>query len=122
MHKLLTLQKALQNFLLHSDAAIKKLIIGTKKFPIKKRLAIYQNAYQLRLVEALGDNFPKLKQYMGDDEFEKCGLHYLAKFPSNYTSIRWFGAELAVYLQAEYPDSPWLAELAQLEWTMTFSV
>ena len=121
MNELLDLQNKFQNYLLDNDSAFKCCINGTEKISAGTRLAIYENAYQLRLIDALAANYPVLKDYLGCEQFNELGEAYLRKYPSTYRSIRWFGDKLALFLNENksYNDMPYLAELAQFEWAMT---
>ena len=75
-------------------------VVSSAKTSASRRLAIYYDAYRLRLLEALDSNYPILHSWMGDDEFEKLGLAYLDAHPSTHFSIRYFGHRLS-----EFPAS-----------------
>ncbi len=121
MNKLSGIQNQFQNYLLQHDPAIEQHVLGTEKVSVETRLAIYENAYRARLVDALAETYPVLKQYLGDDAFEELAHDYLTTYPSSFRSIRWFGDQLASFTQthATYHAHPYLAELIQFEWTMT---
>lgn len=112
------LQESFQAFLLHKAAGIETLVAGEDA---AQRLAIYADAYRLRLEEALGANYPKLRRILGDEVFRRLGLGYLREFPSRDPNIRWFGSSLAGFLDTAPPWSgqPVLAEMARFEWTLT---
>ena len=44
-------------------------VAGTAKVGAPTRLAIYYDAYRLRLIEALDGNYPVLHGWLGDEEF-----------------------------------------------------
>lgn len=121
MKGLLHLQNTFQSYLLNANPAFQKHIVHTEKVPAQTRLAIYSNAYQLRLIEALGSNYPVLQVYLGCEQFEELSRAYLFAYPSSYRSIRWFGDQLAYFLRENtpYKEMPYLAELAQFEWALT---
>lgn len=121
MSDLLNLQDKFQHYLLQGHVDFQKLIISTEKVSIETRLSIYSNAYQSRLVEALASNYPILHIYLGQEIFEKIACDYINQFPSHYRSIRWFGDQLAQFLNGhlEYKKFPYLSELAQFEWAQT---
>lgn len=121
MSELIKLQEAFQNYLMHSRSDIRNSIQNTAKVSAEQRLAIYGNAYKIRLIEALESNFPVLNAYLGADEFYKLGNLYLNLHPSTFKSIRWFGNHLADLLKHEYKEQPFLSELAQIEWTMSLA-
>jgi hypothetical protein len=123
MTDLHTLQNSFQNYLLSGHSDIYQSVVATSKIPIAMRLGIYREAYQARLLEALGNNYPCLKTYLGDEPFQKIGFDYLATHSSTFRSIRWFGDEFALYLSQHNSVSyyPFLAELAEFEWKMTLT-
>lgn len=123
MTDLHSLQSSFQNYLLRGKSDIHQSVVATQKVPIATRLGIYREAYQARLLEALASNYPCLKKYMGDKEFQKIGFDYLETHPSSFRSIRWFGDELALFLsqQDSLSQHPYLAELAEFEWKMTLT-
>jgi len=102
------------------DATMAGKVRDTAKADAATLLAVYRDAYALRLLEALETNFGVLKRVLGDDEFDRLGRAYIAANPSRHFSIRWFGHRLADFLATETPwrDTPALAELARLEWAL----
>ena len=121
MNRLHSLQSDFQSFLLQGEARIQQRVIATEKASAELRLAIYRDAYRLRLIEALGSNYPVLQAWLGHEEFEKLSLAYLKEYPSQYFSIRYFGDRLAQYLATNeiYRDKPFLSEMAKLEWALS---
>ena len=121
MSALSDLQSDFQSFLLDGNERMLSRVTGTAKVSTEQRLAIYYDAYRLRLLEALTSNYPVLRAWIGDEEFEKAGITYLAAHPSRHFSIRWFGHRLPEFLAATetWRDSPFLAEMASLEWALS---
>ncbi|OGT38498.1 MAG: hypothetical protein A3F12_04120 [Gammaproteobacteria bacterium RIFCSPHIGHO2_12_FULL_38_14] len=121
MKVLQCLQNQFQDYLLNSNPNFQNSIVNTKKVPAETRLAIYNNAYRSRLVDALAANYPVLQTYLGCEQFEALGQAYLSANPSSFRSIRWFGDQLVNFLNehADYKAFPYLAELAQFEWVLT---
>ncbi len=103
---------------------VQAAIVGKTPAPeclaIKERLAVYRNAYRLRLIEALAVNYPMLACWLGEESFAKMAESYIAAFPSRVRSIRWFGCHLPEFLRACFPwmERPELAELAVFEWSL----
>jgi hypothetical protein len=120
MPPLRQLQSDLQKYLVGEASDIADAIVDAPPLPIDARLGIYRNAYQVRLIEALGDTYPVLHAVLGDDEFAALGEAFVAAQPSVHRSIRWYGGELAHFLthQLPYAEQPIFAELARLEWTL----
>jgi hypothetical protein len=114
-----TLQQAFQDYLSHqNNHTIETLIAEGHSLPKTEQLEIYFNAYRLRLLEILAEDFPKLKILMGEEAFDQCGLFYIAVHPSKHFSVRYFGQHLNDFLRTEapYSESPYLAEMAAFEW------
>jgi hypothetical protein len=118
MTSLAALQHDLQHHVVNGDPAIAAAVNGTAAVPVSTRLAVYSNAYRIRLAEALGANVPQLKQLLGDEEFGAIASRYVDEHPSQFASIRWFGDRLAETLAQSHASQPWLAELARWEWTL----
>jgi len=118
---LLDLESKFQDYLLYSKQDIFNHVVGTSNVPAEIRLSIYGHAYRSRLHEALSDTFSALHTYMGDDAFEELCLAYIDANPSSFRSIRWFGDQLATFIgnNSPYHATPYLSELATLEWTMS---
>ena len=122
MSQLAQLQADFQAYLL--DDARKtafKAIVDDKKIGATKRLKIYHDAYRLRILEALGNAYPMLQAYLGDELFENTARSYLTKTPSVYPNLRWYGAQMAEHLSQTLPKHPIAAELAQFEWSLSLA-
>ena len=79
-------------------------------------LAVYQNAYRLRLTDALAVDYPLLRRWLGEDDFTRLAQDYLAAWPSRSFSIRWIGRDLPVFLQRR--GEAGRAEFAAFEWAL----
>ena len=121
MTSLAQLQRDLQHHVLDGDATIADAVNGTAAVPAATRLAVYSNAYRIRLADALGDTMPHLRQLLGEDEFGVVAARYIDEHPSQFASIRWFGDRLAHELEGSHPEQPWIAELARWEWALAAS-
>jgi len=120
MNPLASLQSDFQSFLLRREEGLLNRVSGTAKVDAQTRVAIYYDAYRLRLLEALDANYPVLHAWIGDDEFEQLGLAYLDTHPSRHFSIRYFGHRLPEFRGTEaYRDRPYLAEMAAFEWALS---
>ena len=118
MTALAELQRQFQQHVLTGDDGVVGSIEASPTWPATDRLAIYSDAYRLRLIEALASNFPRLQQWLGADAFAAIARSYIDSHPSHYRSIRWFGAALPACLELSHADQPWLADLAQWEWSL----
>jgi hypothetical protein len=120
MNPLQDLQSDFLSFLLHGGEAMLARVKATAKVGAPQRLAIYYDAYRLRLLEALDANYPVLHAWIGEAEFEQLGLAYLDAHPSRHFSIRYFGHRLPEFLGTEaYRDRPDLGEMARFEWALS---
>jgi len=118
--RLAELQHELQRDLLGEESAIAGAIIDAPPLPVEARLDIYRNAYRARLIEALDEVYPILHWLLGDETFQSLCTLFVETHPSRHRSIRWYGEELAEFLEttAPFDDQPILSEVARLEWTL----
>ena len=101
-------------------ADIAREIVGESDEFRRTRLDIYRDAYRLRLIEVLGNDYPVLKSRAGDEWFEAIATDYIAAHPSVFRNVRWFGAAMPDFLR-ERPNpaqQPVFADLALFEWTL----
>ena len=120
---LTALQQAFQDYVLDSARTIVERIEPGRLADHERRLAIYRDGYRLRLVEALGTDFDALVAIMGEQAFENACRAYVEATPSVFRNVRWYGGNLATFLRETPPwrDYPWLADIAQFEWTLTLA-
>jgi hypothetical protein len=118
MRSLAELQRDFQRHVMHGDDRIVAAIDGSPTVPATLRLAIYSEAYRLRLTDALASTLPRLQQLMGEEAFAAVAREYIDLYPSRYPSIRWFGDQLPHLLRNSFPEQPWFAELATWEWSI----
>jgi hypothetical protein len=114
------LQQELQRDLSGDESEIRAAIVDAPPLPKEARLAIYRNAYRVRLIEALDDMYPVSHKLLGDETFGSLAEMFVAAHPSVHRSIRWYGRELAEFLAGSPPfaEQPILAEIARFEWTL----
>ena len=110
-------QQAFQSHLMTGSADVRTSIVGDAKATADTRLEVYYQAYRLRLVEILQNDFTGVHALLGTDAFREMVLRYIAAHPSEHPSVRWFGRHLAGFLALPpYAEHPELAEMAQFEW------
>lgn len=121
MSALATLQGDFQSYVL-GVAGEWPAILGAvrEQYGLKAdaRLAIYYNAYRIRLREALSENYDRTWSYIGDDMFAELADSYIAAHPSRHPNLRWFGADFAAHAEEVLSDYPFIAELACFEWAL----
>ncbi len=120
---LANLQTELQDFLLNKTQSASDLTLDTPAFSREERLQIYHQAYRLRLIDALQNDYPALKNYLAEDDFLALTTEFIATNPSQHPSLRWFGEKLPRFLRAH---SHWethihIVELAEFEWAQTMA-
>jgi len=118
-------QQQLQHAILAGDSSDRLLHAVRRQGVIaEQRVGIYQDAYHLRLAEALASNYPAIAQYLGEADFGALARAFATALPSCHASIRWFGDSLARFLHTQLPwsSNPVLHELAQFEWALRHTV
>ncbi len=97
-----------------------QLIRSTDKLSGLNRLEIYNKQYWFRLLDCLYDDFPGVRNILGDKRFRELSVAYLQKYPSKSYSLRDLGEHLSEFLSRE---PQWLGrrkrlvlDMAQLEW------
>lgn len=118
MTTLATLQASFQRHVLGHEEKFSDRIAMPPAGSAEERIAIYRDAYRIRLREALASNYSRLQTLLGEAAFAEIADAYIEAQPSTVRSIRWFGDALPALLQIALPTKPWLAELAQWEWAL----
>ena len=85
----------------------------------RRGLAVYRNAYRMRLVETLRASFEKTWSWIGDDSFDTAAIHHLVAHPPASWTLDEAGRGFAATLAELFPGDPEVAELAALEWDMS---
>jgi hypothetical protein len=114
------LQREFQSFLVKPSSAMEALVVGTRRASARTRLAIYADAYRLRLLEALDGDFPTLRMWLGPEGFRSAAAAYIDACAPRHFSIRYYGERLAGFLEedAGYRERPFLAEMAEFDWAI----
>ncbi len=118
--KLAKLQADFRQHLTQGIPAIESAVLG--EYPTGKhpRLAVYRHAYYARLQEALSQDYNAIHTLLGDEAFSELCQRYATRYPSSFTSLRWYGQNISTFLseEAPYNDHPYLSELAYFEWQL----
>ena len=118
MTALRKLQHEFLGYLLDSSATnIVESIESSPRRSAEQRMALYADAYGLRLKEALSTDYERLHGYLGDDLFETLMQHYIERYPSHHPSLRFFGQHMADLVERLEPFSnlPEVAEITRIE-------
>lgn len=117
MSSLRTIQEQFQAYLIGEESNIELHVTdqGKKRFA-EKRLAIYGDAYYLRLIEILKMIFPAIFHYLGEEAFEELGYNYLVSYPSSTPFVHEIGQKMSQFIAEEpYAEFPFLSEMAAFE-------
>jgi hypothetical protein len=96
--------------------AFVRLVCGRDDSDRKTRIAVYSEAYFLRLRDVLGEDFPRVAALLGPEQFDEVVKGYLEAFPSRWPSVRHLGHALSEFLRHRTDTPKCLADLAELEW------
>lgn len=118
MANLREIQEGLQAYVLEKDLVIQSEIVKPTNMEVERRLHIYRNAYYIRLVEVLEEDFGVLKKIVGEKAFDAMMRAYLDAYPSHHFSVRSVGRHVAKFLKNTPGCDPSYAELAEFEWAL----
>lgn len=113
-------QQLLQRESLRGNSGIARHVQQRPPADSARRVQVYADAYRLRLMEVLGNDYPTLKNLIGGDLFAERVSDYIDAHPSNTPSVRYFGRHLPAWLRQTAGIAPEIAsswaELAHFEW------
>jgi hypothetical protein len=115
------MQVSFADYLLRTHADPQGLLPSIRdsgSLPAADRLAIYHQAYRLRLAEALQECFEHTWTYLGDAGFSEAAAGYIEATASVDADLRWHGIGFAAWLEGLHPASPEVAELAAMDWAL----
>lgn len=92
-----------------------RVFLGSERLSATDRLAIYNRGYFYRLLDALASVFSQTQRLLGDSDFERLGLGYVARHPSDHPAVERIGRSFPEYLRGA-GTPPWVVDLASLEW------
>lgn len=121
MNALAKLQKNFQRYVHHRTGPMQDMIVGDVRASTHTRLEIYAEAYRLRLLEVLGNEFTGLRALARAKKFEQICRDYIESHPSPHANVRWYGDGLAQFLResASWKDQVALADMAALDWAIS---
>lgn len=120
MSSLQTIQQQMLQAVLAEKAAKLRAVRSDDLADAEQRLSVYHHGYRTRLRDALKNEFTGL-QCMAGRHFHVLLDTYVAAHPSEHYNIRWYGADLASFLDETHPwcDKPQLAEMAYVDWAIS---
>lgn len=117
------IQIALQEAILNKSFPTLLINEISEKPPIstERRLEIYQDAYQIRMVESLREDFPEVEKTLNaesNDRFESIAIEFLKIYPSKYRNLSEVSQHFPEFLKNK---SPILHNLAVQDWLCVLS-
>jgi hypothetical protein len=109
-------------------APLADLLLPSRQLSWKDRFAVYENAYHLRLIECLREEFPIFRSTVSDDAFDDLARGYLREFPSRSYTLGTLSGEFIAHLRRTRPDRDsgdcdwfdFVIDLAEFEQTINF--
>ncbi len=89
--ELRAIQLRFQDYLEGRSELFVQDIVSTKDALAEHRLGAYYNAYRIRLIDVLAEDFSAVQKTLGEEAFEYLVLDYLKRYPSEHPSVRWVG-------------------------------
>ncbi|MBI3838717.1 MAG: putative DNA-binding domain-containing protein [Planctomycetia bacterium] len=84
---------------------IEQVLTRSQAMSAVDRLEVYGNAYYARLIECLREEFPVLRQALGEDAFDAFAVGYLQNYPSRTYTLIQLGSKFAQYLAETSPPA-----------------
>lgn len=107
--KLAELQALFQDSILTGEREILRSVLPSRRLDAAARFEVYADAYRYRLAEFLSNDYPVLRNALGDDEFGALVEAYIEAMPSLHQNARWYGYRLPQFMRE---TEPWSARRA----------
>jgi hypothetical protein len=103
-----------------TKAIAEEIVKPNDRLTSVERLEIYNRVYWFRLLSSLADDFPGLREVIGQEAFDKVLLGYLTEMPSVSYTLRDLGSRLEGWLRA-HPEfiagnERMALDMVRLEW------
>lgn len=108
-------QKAIQAYIQSGTLLATDCVSVPENESVASRLQIYRNAYFLRVIDQLENQYPTLASALGKPAFGKLVHDYITAHPSRYYNIREIGRALPLFMQKIGDFSHVLIEIARVE-------
>ena len=93
------LQQAFADYVLEGNLGIASAISSSKADTAQERLAIYRDAYALRLQEVLAKDYPLTRQLIGEKFFKYISLEYISKEKPKEKILLNFSRKFPYYIE-----------------------
>ena len=97
-------------------ADLERVFKPSARLSARELMSIYNRGYHFRLLGALEAVFVRTRRALGAAEFERAGLAYVARHPSEHPAVERVGRHFAEFLGERDEGNAVLADLARLEW------
>lgn len=103
------------------DAPIIGSIRDSQRTDRATLFSVYFDAYRLRLAEFISNDFPVLRQCLGDEAFGRLVDDYISSGPSRQRNARWYAARLPDFMRhsAQWRENRSVCDLARFERALT---
>ncbi len=93
---------------------------STPGFSEKDRMGVYQNAYRLRIRDALADDFSFTRDFLGLDTFDKLAYACIEQNPSQFWTLTQYGSVFPKFVEQQKAVAVHesVLDLVRLEWRM----
>jgi hypothetical protein len=103
--KLAELQAKFQDAIIGDDRAILDAVSPSRRLDRAARFAVHAEAYRLRLAGFLTEDFPVLRNAIGDEMFGALAEAYIGATLSHHPNARWYARQLPEFMQSAEPWS-----------------
>lgn len=79
-------------------------VIEKPPISVAERLKIYQDAYYIRLIESLRDDFADFEEALGSEKFELIAREYIQNTPSRFQNLAEYSEGFIVFVQNSNPN------------------
>ena len=105
--RLADLQAAFQSAVLAGgdpqDADIIDWLASPPRTDRATRFGVYADGYRLRLAEFVANDFPILREHLGDEAFGALVEAYVSATPSHHRNARWYASNLPDFMRQTMP-------------------
>jgi len=98
-----------------------EVVLPSETMTPSERVGVYHGMYLMRMEEALETDYPVTRYHLGDIAFSHLVEAYVGRYPSRSYTLNRLGDHLPQFFldQPDWPQAPFLRDLARLELAMT---
>lgn len=112
---LLDLQRRMQGAVQNgfSNDAHDLLVVGDKIRSARERIQVYEDAYRIRMISSVCDDFTRVGSALEREDFESLAWEFILENPSMVRNLAEYGEGMSGFLKSKRPE---LFEHAVLDW------